>query len=867
MGSSDSRFAAETEKKSVPNGVNGRVASEAQASAANDKQHKLYQLVDMHGGGELIKWMRYARKGGDYSIVEGYFETTIKNSMFNGGKGKLESVAQLVKLRNKERNERLSAFNRKKGKGKSGPNILDDFNQEANQGDLKKALKLLDGGKSGHGDAKYREIVWKLEERGSMGENLVGCCLMQGSPLHNELAIRLMTEFPKLVNDVFLSEDYYGLSPLHQAIVNEDPGLTSFLLQKGADINQRCYGAFFCPDDQKSSRTDSLEHEYVELSLRTNYTGRMYYGEFPLAFAACTNQKDCYRLLRAKRADPNQQDTNGNTVLHMTVIHENMEMLKLVYDTGGKLQIMNKQKLTPLTLAAKLAKKTVFEQILQLESSTVWNYGQSASVAYPLARIDTINQETGALNEDSALSLIVYGETEEHLDLLDGLLEDLLSAKWEAFGKKRWLMSLLGFVFYYVIFFMAFMNRPFSKTTSVITHLMIDEDDNFIETYNGSSIFREVEHDTGVMDWFKNDQCHLWKYNNFGYQGYVRMVCEPLVFLMVVFQVTSELWEVHMIGRKKWWQIMKSFPSKLLYKCSFVLILLLVPIRLLCGINDYMLLLDNMLSLITIILTTFHFLYYCRAVKFVGPFILMIYTIITRDMLRFFLIYLIFLVGFSQSFYVIFLACSRARQDRFDRGLNSSELGLANDDDNNVNILENPLESFMRLFIMTVGEFTVFYRQLQTCQEPLISNIGKLLFVVYMVLVFLMQFNLLIAMMTRTYELIFNTQKEWKRQWAQVILMLELSLNPKSRLTALLEYSRPIGTDKRKRAFVVTRKIDSNTEIERLKQEQKDHTIREEKKMILKRRLKDALNKDGRVTGLRPMTSYLMTTTPMPPRR
>lgn len=38
----------------------------------------------------------------------------------------------------------------------------------------------------------------------------------------------------------------------------------------------------------------------------------MYFGEYPMAFAACTNQFDCYRLLRAKRADPNAQDTNGN---------------------------------------------------------------------------------------------------------------------------------------------------------------------------------------------------------------------------------------------------------------------------------------------------------------------------------------------------------------------------------------------------------------------------------------------------------------------------------------------------------------------------------------------------------------------------
>uniref|UniRef100_A0A915EQ02 Uncharacterized protein n=1 Tax=Ditylenchus dipsaci TaxID=166011 RepID=A0A915EQ02_9BILA len=357
MGSSDSRVptaasgaavgAANTEKKVSPNGVgNTRLAPDLN-SANSDRNQKLYQaslsiltvasvkwsvkLVDMHGGGELIKWMRYARKGGDYSIVDGYFETTIKNAMYNGGKGKLESVAVLVKARNKERNEKLGAFSRKKGKGKSGPNILDDFNQENNQGDLKKALKLLDGGKSGKGDAKYRDIVWKVDERGSMGENLVGCCLMQGSPLHNELAIRLLNEYPKLINDIFLSEDYYGFTIIycHQnllSIVSQDPSLTNYLLQHGADIKQRCYGAFFCPDDQKGSRTDSLEHEYVELSLKTDYTGRMYYGEYPLAFAELI-QSAGYQWQHCAPHD------------------------------GGKLQIMNKQNLTPLTLAAKLAKR------------------------------------------------------------------------------------------------------------------------------------------------------------------------------------------------------------------------------------------------------------------------------------------------------------------------------------------------------------------------------------------------------------------------------------------------------------------------------------------------------------------------------
>ena len=103
-----------------------------------------------------------------------------------------------------------------------------------------------------------------------------------------------------------------------------------------------------------------------------------------------------------------------------------------------------------------------------------------------------------------------------------------------------------------------------------------------------------------------------------------------------------------------------------------------------------------------------------------------------------------------------------------------------------------------------------------------------------------MQFNMLIAMMTRTYELIYRTQKEYKRQWAQVILMLELSLPPKDRLMALLKYSRPIGTDKRKRAFVVTRKTDLQTltESEKMMREQQINAIKEEKRMLLKRRLK-----------------------------
>lgn len=34
-----------------------------------DKEYAMYNLVDMHGGGELVPWMRYALNSGDYSLI------------------------------------------------------------------------------------------------------------------------------------------------------------------------------------------------------------------------------------------------------------------------------------------------------------------------------------------------------------------------------------------------------------------------------------------------------------------------------------------------------------------------------------------------------------------------------------------------------------------------------------------------------------------------------------------------------------------------------------------------------------------------------------------------------------------------------
>uniref|UniRef100_A0AC34R189 Ion transport domain-containing protein n=1 Tax=Panagrolaimus sp. JU765 TaxID=591449 RepID=A0AC34R189_9BILA len=309
---------------------------------------------------------------------------------------------------------------------------------------------------------------------------------------------------------------------------------------------------------------------------------------------------------------------------------------------------------------------------------------------------------------------------------------------------------------------------------------------------------------------YHSRRCHLTQYFNQGFQGYVRLISEAFIVVTVFGHL--------------------------------ILIAILVPVRYCCFFGDIMILFDNMISIIVVILTALHTLFYLRAIKFVGPFVVMIYTILLKDITIFIMIYTIFLMGFFMSFYLLFISCERIKGD----------LGASN-------ILASPFEAMIRLFIMTLNEFQTFYSELNACGDQQMATLGKIIFLIYEVAVSLTQFNLLIAMLTRTYEEIYATQKEYKRQWAQVILMQELSLPPKDRLMALLKYSRPIGTNKKKRAFVVTRKTDfeSLSESEKLMKEEQLNAIREERRMLLKRRLRE-LNggKDGMKTSLRPGTSY-----------
>ena len=55
--------------------------------------------------------------------------------------------------------------------------------------------------------------------------------------------------------------------------------------------------------------------------------------------------------------------------------------------------------------------------------------------------------------------------------------------------------------------------------------------------------------------------------------------------------------------------------------------------------------------------------------------------------------------------------------------------------------------------------------------------LAKTLFLVYMLIVFILLINMLIAMMGQTYQLVNDTEKEYLRQWAHVVLVIEHSVS------------------------------------------------------------------------------------------
>ncbi|BFZ08106.1 hypothetical protein BsWGS_11144 [Bradybaena similaris] len=552
------------------------------------------------------------------------------------------------------------------------------------------------------------DACWDLEKRGGVGETPFHLLYLMDTPVHFEVARILLHLYPNLALDIYEGDEYYGESALHIAIVIGDYELVKLLVSAGALVNQRATGRFFLPEDQKQRHVG-----------KTNYEGYAYYGEYPLAFAACLGNKDIYDYLLDHGANPDLQDSFGNTVLHMVVISDQSDMYKYAvrhHKHPASTVIKNKQNLTPLTLACQLGRHSIFKEMLDIESIEFWRFSTTMCSAHPLRTLDSIGPD-GSTNWDSALMIIVNGDKDGHLEMLEGgVMRQLLIEKWKTFAQSWFLIRLMLATIHLALFSVSIYTRPM-----------------------------------GV--------------DLLGYRGpidAVRYTSEILVCLSCLATIVYKIQEFYTRGGTTVLKNCAHSPAHTMYIMSCLLVLACIPFR---YTGQYAA--EDILLILAAPCGWFFFLFFARGYNLTGPFVTMIYKMITGDLLRFGIIYIIFLSGFTQGFYFLFQGVSTKT------------------DDPDLAKFSNLPETILNLFQMTLGEF-----KYEVFSVSNFAPLTKIIFALFMILVPILLLNMLIAMMGNTYtQVISKSTKEWWKQWAKIVVLLEWGVSKKRLLKIQQAYS------------------------------------------------------------------------------
>ncbi|XP_016948651.1 uncharacterized protein LOC108023571 [Drosophila biarmipes] len=580
------------------------------------------------------------------------------------------------------------------------------------------------------------KACWQMQYRGALGESLLHVLIICDSKVHTKLARVLLRVFPNLALDVMEGEEYLGASALHLSIAYSNNELVADLIEAGANINQRAIGSFFLPRDQQRAHP----------AKSTDYEGLAYMGEYPLAWAACCANESVYNLLVDCGSDPDAQDSFGNMILHMVVVCDKLDMFGYALrhpKTPAKNGIVNQTGLTPLTLACKLGREELFREMLELSAREFWRYSNITCSGYPLNALDTLLPD-GRTNWNSALFIILNGTKPEHLDMLDGgIIQRLLEEKWKTFAQNQFLKRLLILSTHLLCLSVSVYLRPAHNGEAE------GEDSEVSESLTAA--LQEVESEDGNENDGNNAQT-------------VARYCAEFATLAgvlsyVIFQQGDEIKNQ---GLSAFLKQLSHAPAKAIFLFSNLLILACIPFRLI-GDTDT----EEAILIFAVPGSWFLLMFFAGAIRLTGPFVTMIYSMITGDMFTFGIIYCIVLCGFSQAFYFLYKGHPQVQSTMFN----------------------TYTSTWMALFQTTLGDYN--YPDLNQTTYP---NLSKTVFIIFMIFVPILLLNMLIAMMGNTYvTVIEQSEKEWMKQWAKIVVTLERAV-PQADAKGYLEaYSIPLG--------------------------------------------------------------------------
>ncbi|CAF1345973.1 unnamed protein product [Rotaria sordida] len=551
-----------------------------------------------------------------------------------------------------------------------------------------------------------------INKRGAVGECPIHLLFLRGTDAHFDIARDLILRFPTIVTQTYYNSKYHGENILHIAIVQRNPAMVEWLLSndhlepfRQQLLTARTTGSFF---------------KIGELS---------YYGEVPLGFACCTNQWDIVEILLKYGADMDVTDSNSNTILHMLVICNLPEIYakfkarwieqQIIHNgknkTDSKLtkplelwNRLNKDGLTPLTLATDLGQAKMLSWLLEERKRTLWSYGNVTCVVHPLNQLDVDFHQD---NKERPLSVLEVMIKKNNAELINPIVISLIDKKWRSFAYQIFVRRFL-IVFLYLLVFLV--TTTLRETRSEKTASELDEKTGITNGKRWS-----------VFDQFLYSVGHI------------------IVIIGAALRSVYEIDEMRRSGFRNYWKITESTCLGNYLVCSFCFCIFTCEILHLFGMQQY----ETQILAFTSLIGWGNMLFFITPFQFTGPFVIMIYKMLFNDVLRFFIIYIIFLVGFAQSFCILFNGYGDFDLDYYIGG-------------------EYPLTSVILLIF-------------------------------YVVLITILLLNLLIAMMGDTYTDVKRSAKKlWHLERARIALQIQNSMPISKRLSSFKKYWVNIGDER-----------------------------------------------------------------------
>ncbi|XP_071899310.1 transient receptor potential cation channel subfamily V member 6 isoform X5 [Anas platyrhynchos] len=415
-----------------------------------------------------------------------------------------------------------------------------------------------------------------------------------------------MEAAPELVNEKMTSELYEGQTALHIAAVNQNIALVKALLKRGANIcTAQATGHFF----------------------RRSSQNLLYFGEHVLSFAACVGNEEIVQLLIENGADIRAQDYLGNTVLHILVLQPNktfachMYSLILSYDRNkegpGSLELIpNNEGLTPFKLAGVEGNTVMFQYLMQKRKHNLWSFGPLTTVLYDLTEIDSWAED------QSFLELIVSTKKREARQILDLTpVKELVSLKWNMYGRPYFCFLALFYVLYMVCFTMCCVYRPLKARTG-----------NKTSSRDNTIYVQKMLQESYIT-----------------YEDELRLVGELITVIGAVVILILEIPDILRVGAAKYFgQTILGGPFHIIVITYACMILVTMVMRLTSTTGEVV------PMSFALVLGWCNVMYFARGFQMLGPFTIMIQKMIFGDLMRFCWLMAVVILGFASAFYIIF---------------------------------------------------------------------------------------------------------------------------------------------------------------------------------------------------------------------